>query len=135
MEEILTQTSKAIIVNELQLLNNSSIPTTIKSTKFNAGYELKCFPQSQKMQLPVKIWLLSESDILTFEILKNSGKKNVILQITLSDLKNELSASFFSVGNKLLVKYLVELKSDCCDNLLLRIQTIDKKEFYCRIND
>lgn len=135
VEEILRQSSKAIIINELELLNSSTIPTSIKSTSTNVSYELKYFPESKKVLLPFSVWLLSETDNLNFEIVKVTGKKNIPLQISLSDLRNKLSKSFFSLGDKSLVKYLVELKSDCCNNLHLRIQTIDKEEFFYLIND
>lgn len=135
VEEILNQSSRAIIINELELLNNPTIPATIESAQSNVSYELKYFPESKKLQLPFSIWLLSESDDLTFEILKNSGGKTTPLKITLSELKNSLSNSFFSVGNKTLVKYHVELQSDCCNNLHLRVHAVDNEEFYSLIND
>lgn len=135
VEEILKQSSKAIIINDLELLNNSTIPTSIKSTTSNVNYELKYFPESKKVQLPFSIWLLSETDNLSFEIVKVAGEKNIPLQISLSELRNKFSKSFFSLGDKSLVKYHVELKSDCCNNLHLRIQTIDKEEFYYLINE
>ena len=135
VEEILKQNSNAIIINELELLSNSTNTTSIKNTPLNVSYELKYFPQSKKALSPFSIWLLSETDNLSFEITKTIGKKNIALQITLSDLRSKLSKSFFSLGDKSLVKYLVELKSDCCNNLHLRIQTIDKEEFFFLIND
>lgn len=135
VEEILNQSSKAIIINELELLNNSAIPTPIKGIPSNVSYELKCFPELKKVLSPFSIWLLSETDNLSFDIIKAVGKENILLQISLSDLRNKLSKSFFSLGDKSLVKYLVEMKSDCCNNVHLRIQTIDKEEFYYLIND
>lgn len=133
--KIAKSNSNSIIINELELLKNSTITNSIKNTHSEANYELKYFPDSKRKQLPVSIWLLSETENLSFQILKTTDKENVLFHINLSELKNRLSNSFFSVGNKLLVKYLVELKNDCCNNLHLRIQTLDKEEFYHLVND
>lgn len=135
VEEILKQNSKATIINELELLSHTAISTAIKISPSNVSYELKYLPDSKKVLLPFSVWLLSEADDLSFEITKAIGKKNIPIEIDLSDLRSKLSKSFFFLGGKSVVKYLVELKSDCCSNLHLRIQTINKDEFYYLIND
>jgi hypothetical protein len=135
VHDLIMQNPKAIIINELELYLNSSMLNSIKYKPTDVNFELKIFPESKKVHLPFSIWILSEIDDLNFEITKVSGSKNNPIPIQLSDLGIKLAQSSFYAGGKTLVKYLMEIKADCCNNLHLSLQTIDKKEFNYLIKD
>jgi hypothetical protein len=135
VNEILKQSSNALIINELEILDFSTLPKSLITNSRIDNYELKYYPELEKVSMPFSIWLLSETDNLNFEILKIKKENNISIEIPLTDLKDRLSKSFFTLGVRTLVKFHVELKYDCCCNLQLKIKTTDKDEYYYLIND
>lgn len=123
------------LINELELLNNSTTQTSLKGNRLNENYELKCFSEVKRLELPFSYWIVSEADNLQIELVKKIGDNSQSIQINANSLKSELEKTFFNLNNKHLVKYLAEIKNDSCNNLHLRIQTLDKEEYYQLIND
>lgn len=134
VKDILDSNTKSDIINELDLFEHIPMSTTFKKNHKNVEYDLKLFPMSNRVLFPFSTWILSESDNLTFEIIKTDSKESAPLEINLTELLVEFADSFFLSDNKSLVKYFIELKYDCCNNLHLRIKTYNDKEFFYLID-
>lgn len=131
LKPILNSNKKIRIINELDYLNDSIASDFIKNKTRNEGFELKCYPSNKKIVFPFSAWILSETGNLTIELL---NEKESFL-INLIDLKEKLSDTFFTINDKQLVKYFIELEMDTCNNIHFKIETLDKEEFYYLINN
>lgn len=135
VKSILSSNKKLAIISELDFLNYTNNFDFLKYKISSDRFEFNCYPSNKKIVFPFSSWVLSETRNLSIELLKISGGETKSYQINLIDLKERLLDTFFSINDKQLVKYFVELEMDICNNLHLKVETLDKQEFYYLINN
>jgi hypothetical protein len=117
------------IISEFDLLKGDfeTISFGKKDTDFIVT--ISSFPENNVVKLPVSFWQLSEADDLSVQILLN----DIEHYINFSDIQDILIENSFIIGNKTLVKYKLSLDFDDCNNLLVKINTIEGQEFFFQI--
>jgi len=131
VKPILNLNKKIRAINELDFLQAKTVSNSIKFKNRKDGFELKSYPSNKKIVFPFSAWILSETENVSIELLNEKES----FQINLTDLKENLSNTFFSINDKQLVKYFVEFDMDKCNNIHFKIETLDKEEFYYLINN
>lgn len=101
-------------------------------SKGKEEFEITTYPSKKNAANCISSWMLSESNKLSIELHSNFCNS---IEINLNELRTELSSSFFFLQGKEVVKYFLQIERDFCFNLHLKIETLDKKEFYYLINN